>query len=82
MVFRLVRRRDVRKEGNRAGQDGPENGEAGGGGGARGKRNPDLTLKEHCEAFEEEAGIGVSEATMSRSTKRLPGEWPLKKSPE
>ena len=46
------------------------------------KRNPDLTLKEHCEAFEDEAGIGVSEATMSRSIKRLPGEWPLKKSPE
>jgi transposase len=44
------------------------------------KRNPDLALAEHCEAFEEETGIGVSEATMSRSIKRLPGEWPLKKS--
>lgn len=42
--------------------------------------NPDLTLKEHCEAFEEHTGVGVSEATMSRSIARLPGEWPLKKS--
>jgi transposase len=42
--------------------------------------NPDLTLKEHCEAFEDESGIEVSEATMSRSIARLPGEWPLKKS--
>ena len=45
------------------------------------KRNPDLTLGEHCEAFEEETGTEVSEATMSRSIKRMPGEWPLKKSP-
>jgi transposase len=44
------------------------------------KRNPDLTLKEHCEAFEEETGLAVSEATMSRNIRRLPGEWPLKKS--
>jgi transposase len=44
------------------------------------RRNPDLTLKEHCEAFEEETGVGVSEATMSRNIGRLPGEWPLKKS--
>jgi transposase len=43
--------------------------------------NPDLTLKEHCEAFEEQTGVGVSEATMSRSIRRLPGGWPLKKSP-
>ncbi len=42
--------------------------------------NPDLTLAEHCEAFEDESGIEVSEATMSRSIARLPGEWPLKKS--
>lgn len=42
--------------------------------------NPDLTLKEHCEAFEDEGGVKVSEATMSRSIGRLPGEWPLKKS--
>jgi transposase len=41
---------------------------------------PDLTLAEHCEAFEEESGIKVSEATMSRAIARLPGEWPLKKS--
>ena len=46
--------------------------------------NPDLTLAEHCEAFEEEEEEGameVSEATMSRAIARLPGEWPLKKSP-
>ncbi len=44
------------------------------------KANPDLTLKEHCEAFEDESGLKISEATMSRSIARLPGEWPLKKS--
>ena len=42
--------------------------------------NPDLTLAEHCEAFEDESGMEVSEATMSRNIRRLPGEWPLKKS--
>lgn len=42
--------------------------------------NPDLTLAEHREAFEDDTGIGVSEATMSRQIARLPGEWPLKKS--
>ena len=42
--------------------------------------NPDLTLREHCEAFFDESGVEVSEATMSRSIARLPGEWPLKKS--
>jgi len=41
--------------------------------------NPDLTLKEHCEAFEDETGVAVSEATMSRNIRRLPGGWPLKK---
>ena len=45
------------------------------------KSNPDLTLKEHCEAFEEQTGVDVSEATMSRQIARLPGGWPLKKSP-
>ena len=46
------------------------------------KSNPELTLAEHCEAFEEEeGGMEVSEATMSRNIARLPGEWPLKKSP-
>ena len=46
------------------------------------KANPDLTLKEHCETFEDdESGVKVSEATMSRNIARLPGEWPLKKSP-
>jgi transposase len=44
------------------------------------KANPDLTLKEHCEAFEDETGLEVSEATMSRNIARLPGGWPLKKS--
>jgi transposase len=42
--------------------------------------NPDLTLREHCEAFEDESGMEVSEATMSRNFRRLTGEWPLKKS--
>src|SRR5829696_7608741 len=42
------------------------------------KSNPDLTLKEHCEAFEDETGVDVSEATMSRNIARLPGGWPLK----
>ena len=43
--------------------------------------NPDLTLEEHCQAFEEATGTKVSEATMSRSIGRLPGGgWPLKKS--
>jgi transposase len=36
--------------------------------------NPDLTLAEHCEAFEDERGVKVSEATMSRNIARLPGE--------
>ncbi len=43
------------------------------------KSNPDLTLREHCEAFEDETNLEVSEATMSRNIARLPGEWPLKK---
>jgi hypothetical protein len=42
--------------------------------------NPDLTLAEHCEAFEDASEVKVSEATMSRAIARLPGEWPLKKS--
>lgn len=45
------------------------------------RRNPDLTLEEHCEAFEEDFGVEVSEATMSRAISRLPGGWPLKKEP-
>jgi transposase len=44
------------------------------------KRNPDLTLREHCEAFEDESGMEVSQSTMSRNIARLPGGWPLKKS--
>ncbi len=46
------------------------------------ENDPDLTLKEHCEAFEEALGVRVSTATMSRRISRLPGGWPLKKSPE
>ncbi len=45
------------------------------------KGNPDLTLEEHCEAFEEETQTKVSDATMSRAIVRVPGGWPLKKSP-
>jgi transposase len=44
------------------------------------KASPDLTLKEHCEAFEDESGVEVSEAMMSRNIARLPGGWPLKES--
>ncbi len=44
---------------------------------------PDLTLKEHCEAFEEASGVKVSAATMCRRISRLPeGGWPIKKSPK
>jgi transposase len=43
------------------------------------RRNPDLTLGEHCEAFADNSGVKVSEATMSRAISRLPGGWPLKK---
>ena len=42
--------------------------------------NPDLTLAEHREAFEDDTGIEVSEATVSRQIARLPRGWPLKKS--
>ena len=45
---------------------------------AQAKANPDLTLAEHCEMFEEEHGINVSTATMSRAFRRL--GLPLKKS--
>jgi transposase len=38
------------------------------------KSTPDLTLKERCEAFEEQTGVEVSEATMCRNIARLPGE--------
>ena len=43
--------------------------------------NPDLTLEEHREAFEEARGTRVSAATVGRAIARLPGGWPLKKSP-
>ena len=45
---------------------------------AQARANPDLTLAEHCEMFEEESGVGVSTATMSRAFRRL--GLPLKKS--
>jgi hypothetical protein len=58
------------------------------GGGARrvaarapARENPDLTLEEHREAFEEQSGIAVSASTVGREIARLPGGWPLKKSP-
>jgi transposase len=44
------------------------------------ERNPDLTLQEHCEAFEEDRRVKVSKATMCRAIGRLAGGWPLKKS--
>jgi len=43
------------------------------------KLNSDLTLEEHCELFEDEHGVKVSSATMSRALKRL--GLPLKKDP-
>ena len=45
------------------------------------ENEPDLTLEEHCRAFEEASGVKVSTATMSRRISGLPGGWPLKKSP-
>jgi len=41
--------------------------------------NPDLTLEEHSELFEETHGVEVSTATVSRALKRL--GLPLKKRP-
>ena len=46
---------------------------------AQARANPDLTLAEHCELFEETEGVRVSTATMSRAFERL--GLPLKKSP-
>ena len=46
---------------------------------AQARSNPDLTLAEHCELFEEAEGVRVSTATMSRAFARL--GLPLKKSP-
>jgi transposase len=45
------------------------------------RANADLTLEEHCQAFEDEHAMRVSTATMSRTIRRLPGQWPLKKVP-
>ena len=44
---------------------------------AQARANPDLTLAEHCELFEEQSGMRVSTATMSRAFGRL--GLPLKK---
>src|SRR5215207_5637704 len=46
---------------------------------AQAKANPDLTLAEHCELFEETEGVRVSTATMSRAFEQL-SRLPLKKS--
>src|SRR5215210_7365853 len=45
------------------------------------EKNPDLTLEEHREAFEEARGdVRVSRATVGRAIARLPGGgWPIKK---
>ncbi len=45
---------------------------------AQARLNPDLNLAEHCELFEEQSGVAVSTATMSRAFERL--GLPLKKS--
>ena len=42
-------------------------------------RNPDLTLEEHRDLFEDEHGVAVSTASVSRAFSRL--GLPLKKSP-
>ena len=43
--------------------------------------NDDLTLEEHCEAFEEEFAQTVSTSTVGRAIAGLPdGGWPIKKS--
>jgi transposase len=42
-------------------------------------RNPDLTLEEHRELFEDERGVEVSVSSVSRAFSRL--GLPLKKSP-
>jgi len=39
---------------------------------------PDATLAEHCATWAAATGVSVSEATMSRSLRRV--GWPLKKS--
>ena len=46
---------------------------------AQARANPDLTLEEHRELFEEAEGVRVSTSTMSRAFARL--GLPLKKSP-
>lgn len=44
------------------------------------EENPDLTLEEHSEAFEEARDVSASISTVGRAIARLPGGgWPLKK---
>lgn len=44
--------------------------------------DPDLTLKEHCKAFEKDPGVRVSMGTMSRRISRLRGGgWSRSKKP-
>jgi hypothetical protein len=44
------------------------------------EKNPDLTLEEHRQAFEEiHEGMRVLPSTVGRAIARLPGAWPLKK---
>ncbi|CAA9279368.1 MAG: hypothetical protein AVDCRST_MAG93-3086 [uncultured Chloroflexia bacterium] len=45
---------------------------------AQARANPNLTLAEHCELFEEQSGVRASTATMSHAFRRL--GLPLKKS--
>jgi transposase len=46
------------------------------------RTDDDLTLEEHREAFEEaHGGTTVSASTAGRAISRLPGVWPIKKSP-
>jgi hypothetical protein len=42
------------------------------------KAKADLTLREPCQAFEDDSDLEVSEASMSRNICRLPGQWPIK----
>ena len=45
------------------------------------EENPDLTLEEHSEAFEEARDVSASISMVGRAIACLPGGRPLKKSP-
>jgi transposase len=66
------------KAGQRAVFEQEYDGQAVNQGGQPASDDPDLTLDEHCELFEEAHSVRVSNATMSRAFKRL--RLPLKKS--